>query len=95
MKKTIMLMACMIAATAVQAGKPMTSSIQAEIKKAAEIEYPDDYSMQAYQIKNETESFEKFQAMEKPDHDKQKIYAHCAAGCFMYPPCKEYLSRVL
>jgi len=67
MKKTIRLTTlCIAAAFSVQAGKTLTSSLQAEIKKSAEAEWPGDYSMQAYEIKNQTEAFQTFHAMEKP-----------------------------
>lgn len=66
MKKLTLLIACIAVATSLQAGQKMTESIKAEIKKAAEIEYPNDFSMQAYKIKTETAAFEQFQAMEKP-----------------------------
>ena len=65
MKKIMMTMACMMVAGLVQAAS-MTSAIRAEIKSAAERKWPDDYDMQAYEIKNQTESFEKFQTLEKP-----------------------------
>ena len=66
MKRTLMMTLCIAVAITVQAGKTMSASIQAEIKKAAEIEYPNDFSMQAYEIKSQTEAFEKFHSMEKP-----------------------------
>jgi len=50
----------------VHAGQSLTSSIQTEIKKNAELKWPDDYSMQAYEIKNQTSDFQAFQSMEKP-----------------------------
>jgi hypothetical protein len=65
MKKIMMTMVCIMVAGLVQAVS-MSSSIQAEIKKRAETKWPDDFSMQAYHIKSETEAFESFQAMEKP-----------------------------
>jgi hypothetical protein len=65
MKKLIVLTACMAIASMVQAAS-MTSAIRDEIKKQAVAKWPDDYSMQAYHIKDQTESFEKFQTLEKP-----------------------------
>lgn len=65
--KSALIILCIAVATAVQAGQSMTSSIQAEIKKRAEVQWPGDYSMQAYEIKNQTADFNAFQAMTKPD----------------------------
>lgn len=73
MKKTIILMVCMMVSGLVQAAS-MTSAIRDEIKKNAELKWPGDYSMQAYQIEKETGAYEKFQAMDKPSSMSYSIF---------------------
>jgi hypothetical protein len=63
--KSAILILCIAIAGLVQAAS-MTSAIRDEIKKQAVAKWPDDFSMQAYHIKDQTESFEKFQTLEKP-----------------------------
>lgn len=65
MKKNILLAGCVAVALSVQSAS-MTSSIRDEIKKGAVSKWPDDYSMQAFEIKKQTEAFEQFQISEKP-----------------------------
>lgn len=66
MKKTLLLTLCIAAALSVQAGTYLSASIERGIKERAKTEWPGDYSMQAYEIKNQTDAFKTFHAMRCP-----------------------------
>lgn len=66
MKKTIMLMICMMVATAVQAKEYWNSTIERQVKDRAERKWPNDFDMQAYNIKSQREAFDKLNAKQCP-----------------------------
>ena len=66
MKKTLLLIVCMMAALSVQAGQHLTAFIEREIRERAKQEWPDDYSMQSSEITQQKTAYQKFQGMSRP-----------------------------
>jgi hypothetical protein len=74
MKKTLLLTFCLGFALSVQAGKYLSASISKVIKERAETEWPGDYAMQAYEIKNQTAAFKTFHEMKPPSGMTSSVF---------------------